>query len=282
MTDDPRWTWLWDLRPLADGAWGNIQYPMAMFADWGSEPGSVIAVRRWVTGPSGAAFLTEYTPADDYVTEGYDGRHPTYNGLYQDEDRRYYVPHPEDLARVQSIFPNLPDPANPSWPQVEAELIAADRSPDELQRMTAPALIRLLTKSHDLANPSNAPTPAVIADQIESLPAEADDGSTAKPNTDGSQQQQAAGVTWQELNPAQQAIVQVLWSMKPPAINENSHPSQREIVAAAFGPDAVAATYKGMFAGMVELGILKSKRGSAGGYWLTACGCDMAKANLPR
>jgi hypothetical protein len=150
---EPPLTWLWDLYPLADGAWGNFEYPVAMFADWGGEPGSATTIRRWVTGPNGAAFLTEYTPADDYITEGYNGRHATYNGLCQDADRRCYVPQPEDLARVKSIFPNLPDPANPSWPQVEAELIAADRSADELRRMTAPALIRLLGDAHDAAAP---------------------------------------------------------------------------------------------------------------------------------
>jgi hypothetical protein len=153
---EPPETWLWDLYPLADGAWRNIQYSANYFKDWGTEPGTTISIRRWVTGPNGPSFLTEYTPADDYITEGYNGRHATYNGLYQDEDRPCYVPEPDDLERVGRLFPKIAHAGNPPWPRVEAELVAAGRSRDELAKMNAPTLLLLLAQTRGATAPAAA------------------------------------------------------------------------------------------------------------------------------
>jgi len=145
--------WIWDLHPLVPGAWGNVQYDSEYWGDWPCEAGSIVTLRRWVTGPNGPAFLTEYTPADDYIADDTIGDAPgtihrpgTYNGLCRDGDWDFYVPLPEDLARVKGVFPNLSDPADPSWAQVEAELVAAGRSMEELRSMTATTLVRLLAK----------------------------------------------------------------------------------------------------------------------------------------
>jgi len=43
---EPPETRLWDLYPLADGAWGNIQYAASYFTDWGAAPGTAIIRRR--------------------------------------------------------------------------------------------------------------------------------------------------------------------------------------------------------------------------------------------
>lgn len=158
MSHDPRiqygdlpLTWLWDLHPLADGAWGNVRG-----FDDNSGDGYTIDMRLWLRPGQ----MSNYPPP---------AYRPAHAGLppyaYADGGtRRCYVPQPEDLARVRDIFPSLPDPSNPSWPQVETNLIAADRSPDELRRMTAPALIGLLAKLHSTVHKEPQSNTAVSDD----------------------------------------------------------------------------------------------------------------------
>jgi hypothetical protein len=153
--------WLWDMYPLAKDAWGNVLFAKDQWQGWLNEGETTIVLRRWVTGPNGPSFLSEYTPADDYIADGHSGSHLTFNSLYKDEDRLFYVPQPQDVVKLKELFPALSDPANPSWRQVEAELVAAGRSLDELQKMTPPTLIRLLADAHSSPAPASpAPAPA--------------------------------------------------------------------------------------------------------------------------
>ncbi len=69
---------------------------------------------------------------------------------------RYYRPAAEELTIVAKCFPGKA-PGNPSWPQVEAELIVAGHESSELRKLHAPAIVRLLLKarfpgSNDLAD----------------------------------------------------------------------------------------------------------------------------------
>ena len=95
--------WLWDLYPLADDAWPSVSLSRKDWSDWIVEPGKAMTLRRWVPGPNGPDFLTEYTPADDYITEGSRGRHDTFNGLYRDADRTFYIPRTDDLSCVEAF-----------------------------------------------------------------------------------------------------------------------------------------------------------------------------------
>jgi hypothetical protein len=57
--------------------------------------------------------------------------------------RQYYVPTADDLAILQEVFPNS-DPENPSWSQIETDLVLAGKDIKELCQQTAATLIRLL------------------------------------------------------------------------------------------------------------------------------------------
>ena len=140
--------WLWDLYPLADDAWPNIQLSVDLWSDWLKEPGQTIALRRWVPGPNGPSFLTEHTPADDYITEGRRGAHDTFNGLYRDEDRDCYIPRAEDLQTLERVFaPN--SPATPDWIRIRVALCARGYADAELVRTKALVLLAFLAQMPD-------------------------------------------------------------------------------------------------------------------------------------
>lgn len=135
--------WLWDLYPLADDAWPNVSLAIDVWSDWLKEPGQTMVLRRWVPGPNGPSFLAEYTPADDYITEGFRGPHDTFNSLYRDEDRPFYVPRPEDLAVLKRLYPQA-DPAAPDWSGVRVALCRAGHRDLDLAMAKAPVLIGYL------------------------------------------------------------------------------------------------------------------------------------------
>jgi len=56
---------------------------------------------------------------------------------------QYYVPTAGDLASVKQHYADN-EPDNPSWPQIEADLIVAGRTRDELAKLNAPTLVKLL------------------------------------------------------------------------------------------------------------------------------------------
>ena len=149
--------WLWDLYPLADDAWPNIQLSVDLWSDWLKEPGQTIALRRWVPGPNGPSFLTEHTPADDYITEGHRGSHDTFNGLHRDEDREFYIPRAEDLQALERVFaPN--SPATPDWTRIRVALCAQGYADAELVRTKAPVLVAFLAQMPESV-PDGGPSP---------------------------------------------------------------------------------------------------------------------------
>jgi hypothetical protein len=135
--------WLWDLYPLADDAWPSVSLSRKEWSDWIVEPGETMTLRRWVTGPNGPSFLTEYTPADDYITEGYRGRHDTFNGLYRDTDREFYMPRPEDLHLLRQFDAQV-RPETPSWTSIRVALCQAGHQDIDLAKAKAPVLIGYL------------------------------------------------------------------------------------------------------------------------------------------
>jgi len=140
--------WLWDLYPLADDAWPNVPLFMDDWGGWLKTSAQTIVLRRWVTGPNGPSFLTEYTPADDYITEGHTGPHDTLNGLYRDEDRVFYIPRPADLQILERLFPHA-NPSRPDWICIRVALCTQGYVDTELARTKAPVLIAFLMQLTD-------------------------------------------------------------------------------------------------------------------------------------
>lgn len=60
--------------------------------------------------------------------------------------RRYYVPTAADVNVIAERFTDA-DPANPSWPRIEATLIAAGLERETLLTLNAPTLVGLLAES---------------------------------------------------------------------------------------------------------------------------------------
>lgn len=60
--------------------------------------------------------------------------------------RRYYVPTAADVAVIAKQLTDT-DPTNPSWPRIEARLIAAGRKRETLLILNAPTLVGLLAES---------------------------------------------------------------------------------------------------------------------------------------
>lgn len=135
--------WLWDLYPLADDAWPSVSLSRATWSDWMKEPGETMTLRRWVTGPNGPSFLTEYTPADDYITEGSRGRHDTFNSLYRDADRVFYIPRHEDLLLLRQSDSRV-RPETPDWTAIRVALCQAGHDDADLALTKAPVLIGYL------------------------------------------------------------------------------------------------------------------------------------------
>jgi hypothetical protein len=133
----PSETWLWDLYPLADAAWGNV----LGFND-NSGDGSTIEMRMWLP----VNRLSNFPPP------AYRPAHAALPPLYSDGGkRRCYIPTDEDRALVARLFPGTHNPANPSWPKVEAGLVVAGHRKDDLATMSAPALLALLAKTQGKA-----------------------------------------------------------------------------------------------------------------------------------
>ena len=142
--------WLWDLYPLADDAWPSVSLSRVTWSDWIVEPGETTTLRRWVTGPNGPSFLTEYTPADDYITEGSRGRHETFNGLYRDADREFYIPRTDDLS-VLRRFDSHVRPETPDWTAIRVALCQAGYKDIDLAMTKAPVLIGFLSQLTQLS-----------------------------------------------------------------------------------------------------------------------------------
>jgi hypothetical protein len=126
--------WLWDLYPLAEKAWGNV----LGFND-GLGDGNIIDMRLWLRPGQMSNFPPPaYRPAHAPLPPA---------GFVNGGVRRCYIPQAEDLGLVARLFPRIADPANPPWPRVEAELVAAGRNRGELATMNAPTLLLLLAKA---------------------------------------------------------------------------------------------------------------------------------------
>jgi hypothetical protein len=132
----PPETWLWDLYPLAENAWGNVP----AFND-GSGDGHTIDIRRWEAAKSMTnSPLPVYRPAHA----------PLPPFAFRDGGvRTCYIPQPKDLEIVRRVLPDTPDPRNPSWQEVEAELIVAGHDPEGLRKLKAPTLLRMLEKAKE-------------------------------------------------------------------------------------------------------------------------------------
>jgi hypothetical protein len=127
----PPETWLWDLCPLADNAWGNI----LGFND-GVGDGNIIDMRLWLRPTQ----MSNYPP-------------PVYRparaplppvGYSNGGVRRCYIPQTKDLELVRRLFPNIPDAGNPPWAEVEARLVVTGHRKDDLVTLAPPALLALL------------------------------------------------------------------------------------------------------------------------------------------
>lgn len=106
--------WVWDLHPLAKSAWRNRQ------VNAHQKPGEVVMMREPVKrGPTGEA-----------------------PGALM-ESRKGYRPTADDVEIMQRAFPDA-DAHNPSWPRVEAKLIAGGRKHEELSQSNAPTLVVFL------------------------------------------------------------------------------------------------------------------------------------------
>ena len=140
---EPPETWLWDLYPLAEVAWGNI----LGFND-GLGDGNTIDMRLWLRPGQ----MSNYPPPVYRPAHA-----PLPPFAYADGGvRRCYIPQAEDLELVGRVFPTIVHAGNPPWPRVEAELIAAGRSRDELAKMNAPTLLLLLAQTRGATAPAAA------------------------------------------------------------------------------------------------------------------------------
>jgi len=117
--------WTWPLFPLHRHAWDNLRV-----ADSKTQPGQTIDVVRQ---------RVRYRHLIDGGSEPF--------GTMRDV-RTGYLPTPDDLAVVKCRFPT-DDPNQPSWAGIEAVLVAAGNNPDDLRKLNAPTLIKLLEKAED-------------------------------------------------------------------------------------------------------------------------------------
>ncbi len=128
---------VWPLYPLASGL------PNQTCDSPEAKPGKTIIMRETHRGAP-MMFARTYTPL---------GRVPI-QSVYE-TDHPYYVATDRDLAVVAHLYPDA-DAADPSWPNIEADLIVAGRSGTELRTMNAPTLIRLLEKPDSESTPDAA------------------------------------------------------------------------------------------------------------------------------
>jgi hypothetical protein len=129
----PPETWLWDARPLENDSWGTIHG-----FDDGLTDGDFIDLRLWLR-PEPRLLTNEppiYRPAYAPVPSMFgDG------GV-----RRCYRPTDAHVGIVKRVYPDVGNTAAPPCMRIEADLIAARRSREELVSMNAPALRWLSTR----------------------------------------------------------------------------------------------------------------------------------------
>jgi len=126
----PPQSWLWDSRPLEENSWGNI-----LGFDDHSTSGDIIDMRLWLRPDVQLVnelpmYVPAHAPLPPFFKNG---------GM-----RRCYRPSDEDLEIVRRCFPQAANPSAPPWMQVEAKLVAAGRSREELLRLNAPTLLKLI------------------------------------------------------------------------------------------------------------------------------------------
>lgn len=153
--------WVWDLRPLRRGTWGNLEQP-----DDGTSAGQTVKACRAVGMLNGTHQIVPLLPGQAKPSMGM--------GL---QSRPYYIPTDEDTALVERLFPKLTDPSNPPWPQIEARLIVAGQVRDKLAAMNAPTLLLLLAGT---CGGGNAGTAEQSAESVGGKPA-APDGDKSPP-----------------------------------------------------------------------------------------------------
>lgn len=126
--------WVWALHPLENDHTPN------MTCDERNEPGRIVQSYKNASH-GGIAFSLGSWGGDGWLV-----------------GPRFYRPTAGELEVLRRVFPDV-EPDNPSWPHIEAELIAHGHSRADLQQMQAPTLIRLLAELHTPreASPSNQP-----------------------------------------------------------------------------------------------------------------------------
>lgn len=156
LPDSPK-RWLWDLHPLdGDKTWGNRKERVPEGTALGATIPS-IQYRKERVRRSGTLFGDQGLSSPPS---------PSYR-LVPAASRPAYLPTDDDLAVVLRWHPG-DDPHNPAWAQVEAELVPRGNRPDDLAKMNAPTLVRLLAKA--IGAPAGPEAPTGSADSFGSSP----------------------------------------------------------------------------------------------------------------
>lgn len=144
--------WVWDLHPLSRCSWGNLQYP-----DDGTVAGQTIELRRAMGMLNGEYAVVDLLPGKARPSM----KMVTFT-------RKFYIPTEADLAIVRTKYPDNSDPAVPPWPRIEADLITAGQSRDELVKLNAPTLLQLLA-SAGASIPDASPVPTSMSDRARTV-----------------------------------------------------------------------------------------------------------------
>jgi len=122
LQHDDSMVWVWDLYPLAVGACENARIregePLELREQRRDPPKFRLSAGEYVEGPA------------------------------RPVRRKAYRPIPDDLEILRRAFPD-DDPENPSWPNVQAVLVAGGVDPAMLREANAPTLVRLLGRTRD-------------------------------------------------------------------------------------------------------------------------------------
>ncbi|MBM3996307.1 MAG: hypothetical protein FJ303_19465 [Planctomycetes bacterium] len=151
---------------------------------------------------------------------------------------RYYVPTPDDLAIVQELYPNG-FPGNPSWTQIETDLIDAGHEKKDLRQHHAGTLIRLLKKAKQ-----------------------------AEPQADQTRAKAVAseGEVKEEAPTDRQCLI--LETMLQEQITSERRRQTQTAIVRKINSKHKAASYGRDFSKLVKLGFLKSLEGPDGGTWI--------------
>lgn len=166
--------------------------------------------------------------------------------------RRCYRPTDEDTAAVQRLYPAHQNPHAPPWFRIEADLIVAGYDRDRLVKLSPPALLSLLRR---------------VREQEDT----ADGATLQKPD--------AGADEWNKLTDRQRDCLCVLWQGK--ALNADSRLRADDIAMKAEGHCANVNGFKAPLSDLVLRGLVESKTGREGGYWLTIKGQNLAAKNIP-